>query len=190
MLRAGLEPATFSFVARCSFQLSHRSIGVESHGVEPCSQNFQSCAYTKSAKIPMCGSRRIRTFGTLVEFGPLAEGWFRPLTHASILVYHKVFQPHFLIDDAKLQWRHASYLRSEKNVQKIIFFSLDLSQQQQLWSLLALLGLLSLCLKLPILPKFPNPPTINTKHYTISLLYFDDVSHRLRGGNGGSIVLN
>ena len=40
----------------------------------------------------------------------------------------KDFNPHFLIDDAKLQWRHASYLRSEKNVQKIIFFSLDLSQ--------------------------------------------------------------
>ena len=35
------------------------------------------------ANEPMCGSRRIRTFGTF-RFGTLAVCWFKPLTHTSL----------------------------------------------------------------------------------------------------------
>lgn len=31
-----------------------------------------------------CGERGIRTPGTLIEFGSLANYWFKPLTHLSI----------------------------------------------------------------------------------------------------------
>ena len=51
-MRAGFEPAIWGFVDPYSYptELPHRE--VESYGIEPHSQDFQSCAYTKSAKIP------------------------------------------------------------------------------------------------------------------------------------------
>lgn len=41
----------------------YRCFKVDTRGLEPHSQDFQSCAYTMSAKCPFGGSRKIRTFG-------------------------------------------------------------------------------------------------------------------------------
>ena len=48
-------------------------------------QSDFSPAHTPCLPSVRCGSRKIRTFGVLIRLGPLAEGWFRPLTHTSFL---------------------------------------------------------------------------------------------------------
>ena len=42
-----------------------------------------SPAHTPCLPSVRSGSRKIRTFGVFKSLGPLAEGWFRPLTHTS-----------------------------------------------------------------------------------------------------------
>lgn len=76
---------------------------MDTRGIEPRSPDFQSGAYTKSAKCPFAEADRFELSESFVRLNPLAEGRFRPLTHTS-----------FLIDDAKLGSRYAAYLRSEK----------------------------------------------------------------------------
>lgn len=60
-----------------------------------------SPAHTPCLPNVLCGSRRIRTFGTFVRFGPLAEGWFQPLTHTSFHLmlqsYNPSLQPIFVV---------------------------------------------------------------------------------------------
>lgn len=67
-----------------------------------------------------CGSRKIRTFGPLKRLGPLAEGWFRPLTHASFVYLPSINE--LKIDTAKLYMLNAAYLRSEKISQIFMCF--------------------------------------------------------------------
>ena len=87
--------------SQLSLPLENTPIKVEPCGFEPHSQDFQSCAYTKSAKAPSkSGSRRIRTSGP-DWINTLAVCRFQPLTHTS-----------FLIDDAKVEGRSAAFLRS------------------------------------------------------------------------------
>ena len=109
--------------SQLSLPLENTPIKVEPCGFEPHSQDFQSCAYTKSAEAPSkSGSRRIayhrlhsaifkQAWMALVctmirTSGPdwintLAVCRFQPLTHTS-----------FLIDDAKVEGRSATFLRS------------------------------------------------------------------------------
>ena len=51
-VRTGLESATPGVTGRYSNQLNYHHHVVESRGIEPRSQDFQSCAYTWSAKTP------------------------------------------------------------------------------------------------------------------------------------------
>lgn len=68
---------------------------VEPCGVEPHCLDFQSSAYTKSAKVPSCGSRRIRTYGSFRTNG-FQDRRFRPLSHTSyfrLQRYYRWMQP-------------------------------------------------------------------------------------------------
>ena len=75
---AGLEPTKpnggrFTVCSRCRWRTPHYIL-VEPRGVEPRSQDFQSCAYTKSAKVPL---EEAKGFEPLGRFTAL---WFsRPV---------------------------------------------------------------------------------------------------------------
>ena len=73
----GLEPTKpnggrFTVCSRCRWRTPHYIL-VEPRGVEPRSQDFQSCAYTKSAKVP---SEEAKGFEPL---GRLTALWFSRL---------------------------------------------------------------------------------------------------------------
>ena len=53
----GLEPPTFGFGDRHSTNRTMLQCAVEPRGVEPRSRDFQSCAYTKSAKVPKAAAK-------------------------------------------------------------------------------------------------------------------------------------
>lgn len=55
-----------------------------------------------------------------MRLGPLAEGWFRPLTHASFVYLTSINE--LKIDTAKLYMLNAAYLRSEKISQIFMCF--------------------------------------------------------------------
>ena len=55
-----------------------------------------------------------------MRLGPLAEGWFRPLTHASFVYLPSINE--LKIDTAKLCMLNAAYLRSEKISQIFMCF--------------------------------------------------------------------
>ena len=66
---AGLEPTKpngdrFTFCSRCRWRTPHYIL-VEPRGVEPRSQDFQSCAYTKSAKVPSEEAKGFEPLGRL-----------------------------------------------------------------------------------------------------------------------------
>ncbi len=71
----------------------YRRIEVDTCGLEPHSQDFQSCAYTMSAKCPLAEAERFELSEPLARLGPLAEGWFRPLTHASFVLTLQSYHP-------------------------------------------------------------------------------------------------
>ncbi len=103
---------------RLLYQLRHADVlRVGTRGLEPHSQDFQSCAYTMSAKCPLAEAERFELSEPFERLGPLAEGWFRPLTHASLLLPH-MGSPNrctgelFEVDAAKLESRDAAYLRT------------------------------------------------------------------------------
>ena len=117
---------------------------MEPRGVEPRSQDFQSYAYTKSAKVPSAEAKgfeplrrfRLPVFKTgaidklcqtsnisgsrrirtfgALRLGTLAVCWYRPLTHTSEL-----------ISGAKVNLANAVFLRNKKNLQKKINFPED-----------------------------------------------------------------
>lgn len=75
--------------SQLSLPLENTPIKVEPCGFEPHSQDFQSCAYTMSAKVPSkSGSRRIRTSGSY-WINTLAVCRFQPLTHTSFVWWCK-----------------------------------------------------------------------------------------------------
>ena len=66
---AGLEPTKpnggrFTVCSRCRWRTPHYIL-VEPRGVEPRSQDFQSCAYTKSAKVPSEEAKGFEPLGRL-----------------------------------------------------------------------------------------------------------------------------
>ena len=79
----GLEPHSQDFPFRQSPGVRHNpsKLGFCSH-----LWRFQSCAYTMSAKCPFAEAERFELSEPFERLGPLAEGWFRPLTHASFLL--------------------------------------------------------------------------------------------------------
>ena len=65
----GLEPTKpnggrFTVCSRCRWRTPHYIL-VEPRGVEPRSQDFQSCAYTKSAKVPSEEAKGFEPLGRL-----------------------------------------------------------------------------------------------------------------------------
>ena len=100
---AGLEPAKsydgrFTVSCNCHYATSHYF--VDTRGIEPRSQDFQSCAYTMSAKCPLRKQKDLN-LRNLFEARPLSRGLVST-TH-----------PYFLsFDVAKLQPLSATYFRS------------------------------------------------------------------------------
>ncbi len=140
----GLEPtkpkgSRFTVCSRC--RLRTPQCRVEPRGVEPRYLDFQSSAYTMSAKVPSAEAKgfeplrrfRLPVFKTgaidqlcqtsifcgsrrirtfgAFRLGTLAMCWYRPLTHTSEL-----------ISGAKVNMPNAVFLRNQKNLQKKFIF--------------------------------------------------------------------
>lgn len=96
---------------------------VDTRGLEPHSQDFQSCAYTMSAKCPLMRKQkdwlRLSLFSAVFadlqfDFRSLFEA--RPLSRGLVSTAHPCF---LLFDTAKLDSPNAAYLRSRKKFSKI-----------------------------------------------------------------------
>ncbi len=83
---------------------------VDTRGLEPHSQDFQSCAYTMSAKCPLKRKQKDSNFRSLFEARPLSRGL--------VSTAHPCF---LLFDTAKLDRPDAAYLRTIIFFEKIYF---------------------------------------------------------------------
>ena len=119
----------------------HLKIFVEPRGVEPRSRDFQSCAYTKSAKVP---SEEAKGFEPLERFcRPLVfktsaidqlcqtsnlrkqkDSNLRSLAarHVSSVLVSTAHPYFHWISGAKVQCHSAAFLRNKKKLQKMIIF--------------------------------------------------------------------
>ena len=88
----------------------HIHIIVDTRGLEPHSQDFQSCAYTMSAKCPLKRKQKDSNFRSLFEARPLSRGL--------VSTAHSCF---LLFDTAKLDRPDAAYLRTIIFFEKIYF---------------------------------------------------------------------
>lgn len=86
---------------------------VDTRGLEPHSQDFQSCAYTMSAKCPLKRKQKDSNFRSLFEARPLSRGL--------VSTAHPCFLP---FDTAKLDRPNAAYLRSQEQSSKNTEFRL------------------------------------------------------------------
>lgn len=101
---------------------------VDTRGLEPHSQDFQSCAHTMSAKCPLKRKQKDSNFRSLFEARPLSRGL--------VSTAHPCF---LLFDTAKLDRPHAAYLRTppKKNYLKKLFschkFGIGLSSKRRFY---------------------------------------------------------
>ena len=102
---------------------------VDTRGLEPHSQDFQSCAYTMSAKRPL--KRKQKDWLRLSLFkrsSPICNSNFRslfearPLSRGLVSTAHPCF---LLFDTAKLDRPDAAYLRNERIFEKNFFTILN-----------------------------------------------------------------
>ena len=100
---------------------------VDTRGLEPHSQDFQSCAYTMSAKRPL--KRKQKDWLRLSLFkrsSPICNSNFRslfearPLSRGLVSTAHPCF---LLFDTAKLDRSDAAYLRNKRIFEKKFFYN-------------------------------------------------------------------
>ena len=100
-------------------------ITVDTRGLEPHSQDFQSCAYTMSAKCPLKRKQKDSNFRSLFEARPLSRGL--------VSTAHPCF---LLFDTAKLDRADAAYLRTKKIFENIFSchkFGIGLSPKRRFY---------------------------------------------------------